>query len=374
MADHPLLTFARDIAPLIREKAEQGEQLRHLPPLLVDAFREAGLFGMCIPAVYGGSEVDPLTLLEIIEEVSAADGAAGWCVSISSTTSSMSWYLEPERAKEIFGRPGEADGGAFAPNGKATRADGGWNVNGRWMWGSGTSHCAWVTGGTLTEDGQFHLMFFPASDVELLDTWYSSGLRGTGSTDFQVTNRFVPDGRSVMPLRNKAQVETPLAHFPNFSLLAAGLAAVCLGIARRAVDEFVALAATKTPQGARARVSEYAPAQLEIARADALVRSSRAYLREEMAVAWETTLSGERVSTEQRARVRLACYTVAVECARAVDLAYNAGGGSSVFTSSPLQRCFRDIHTATQHQMLSDRNLWTYGRLLLGADADTAML
>jgi alkylation response protein AidB-like acyl-CoA dehydrogenase len=313
-------------------------------------------------------------MMEIIEEVSAADGAAGWCVNISSTTSSMSWYLEPAWAKEIFGRRGEAYGGAFAPTGKAVRGDDGWVVNGRWMCGSGTNHCAWVTGGTITEDGQFHLMFFPRADVELLDTWHSSGLRGTGSTDFQVTDRVVPAGRSVMPLRNKAQVETPLAHFPNFNLLAAGLAAVCIGIARRAVEEFVSLAFTKTPQGARAKVAEYAPAQLEIARAEALVRSSRAYLRDEVAHAWETTKRGERVGTEQRARVRLACYQVAIACAQAVDLAYNAGGGSSVFSSNPLQRCFRDIHTATQHQMLSDRNLLTYGRIRLGVEADTAML
>jgi alkylation response protein AidB-like acyl-CoA dehydrogenase len=199
-------------------------------------------------------------------------------------------------------------------------------------------------------------------------------VRGTGSTDFEVKGAFVPRGREVHVLKGKMQVDCPLARFPNFNLLAAGLAAVAVGIARRAVDEAIVVAQDKRPAMQRQRLAEYEPAQLDIAHAEARLRSARAFVHEQVGTAWETVVRGDRVGTEQRARTRLACHFAAREAAAATDLAYGLAGGSSVLASSPLQRCFRDVHTATQHLMLGDRNAVTYARLRFGLEAESAML
>ncbi len=371
---HPLLLTARDLAPLVRAHADESEGLRHLAPAIVEAFRPTGLFRMAVPRAYGGPEIEPLSMLEVIEEVSRADGAAGWCVNISSTTSSLSGYLKPEWARIVFADPLEAYGGAFAPNGKGRWTGEGWNVDGRWMWGSGTSHCAWINGGVITDKGEMRLMFFERPQVEFLDTWYSSGLRGTGSTDYEVHDAFVPEGREVWVGKVWAQVDSPVSRFPNFNLLAAGLASVCLGIAVRAVDEIVALLAVKPVQMSRSKAADYPPAQMAVAQAEAILGGARAFLFSEVAKVWEAVLRGDRPDASQKARLRLAAAQAATESAKAVDLCYNAGGGSSVFASNPLQRCFRDIHTATQHMMLSDKNMMTFGRLRLGLETDVALL
>jgi alkylation response protein AidB-like acyl-CoA dehydrogenase len=306
--------------------------------------------------------------------VAEADGAAGWCVMIASTTSSMSCFLEPSWAEVIFADPAIVTGGAFAPSGLGRRVDGGQVVSGRWMWGSGTQACHWIGGGTMVDDGSFHLAFAPRSEVEILDTWYSTGLRGTGSNDFQMTDVFVPDGRSVQPFLARPQVDAPLAQFPNFSLLAAGVAAALLGIARRAIDELVELAQGKVPAFSSKTLAHSTLAQVDVARAEAALGAGRAFLLDELAGAWDVAVAGDRVSVERRARIRLACNHAARSAIQAVDLAYHAGGGSSVFASNPLQRCFRDVHTASQHVQVGARNDETVGRLLFGLDTETATL
>jgi alkylation response protein AidB-like acyl-CoA dehydrogenase len=371
---HPVLTAAHELGPFLSEHAARNESERRLCAPVVEALRPTGLFRMAVPAVYGGPEVDVPSMLQAIEEVSKADGATGWCVNISTTTSTLSGFLSAEWARELFKNPLDAYGGAFAPTGKGQTVDGGWLVDGRWMWGSGTEHCAWINGGVITDAGEMRLMFFERAQVEHLDTWHASGLRGTGSTDYQVTQAFVPRGREIWVGKVWAQVDSPVSRFPNFNLLACGLAAVCLGIAARAVEEIVALLREKPGAAPRTKAAEYPPAQLNIAHAEAILAGARALLYSEAAAAWDAVVRGERPPVEQKARVRLAAAHVAMECARVVDLCYNSGGGSSVFQSSPLQRCFRDIHTATQHMMLSDRNHMTFGRLRFGLEADTALL
>lgn len=370
-----LVGAARALVPLVQERAAQAEDDRRLPGDLVAAFTHAGLFRMLVPAVYGGPQADPTELLEAVEIVSAADGAAGWCVNIASTTSSMSWYLQPEWALRIYGDGATVTGGAFAPTGRGRRVEGGFVIDeGHWAWGSGTQHCQWINCGVLTDDGGFHLMFVPAEEVEFHDTWYASGLRGTGSLDFEVHGRFVPAGRELQPGRTATFVDEPLCHFPNFGLLAAGLGAVTVGIAQRAVDELVMAAGTRTPLLSKRTLAHQGYAQVDLARAAACVAGARAYLHDQVGSMWQKVQAGHRATINERADIRLACHHVAAEAARAVDLAYTAAGGASVYSSSPLQRCLRDIHVATQHVMLSPRNLDTYAKVRLGLEADLSTL
>jgi alkylation response protein AidB-like acyl-CoA dehydrogenase len=371
---HPLIAAARSVRSVVEAHADRAERERRLPRPVVDALAEAGLMRMCVPAAYGGPEADPATVVEAIAGVSEADGSAGWCSMIASTTSSMATFLAPECAAEIYGDPVGVTGGTLAPNGRAEPVEGGHVVSGRWQWGSGTAHCQWILGGALSPDGTVRLMYAPAREVELIDTWHTAGLRGTGSGDFRFDGVFVPDGRCVAPFTPRPTVDSPLGRLPTFTLLAAGVAAVTLGIARRAIDELVALAQGKTPQFSSRTLAASALAQLDVARAEGALGGARGYLVDELGRTWETILTGDHVDVLQRARVRVAAGHAAAEAARAVDLAYHAAGGSAVFTSSPLQRCFRDVHTATQHLMVQPRVLETAGKVLLGVDADTSML
>ncbi len=369
-----LLDAARAAALIARQGAEASETARRLDQAVVEALVAAGLMRLCVPAVYGGPEVDPVTLVDVLATVAEGDGAAGWCAAIASTTSSMALFLEPAAAKEIYGDPAVVTGGAYAPSGRGERSDGRWRVTGRWMWGSGTSHCQWITGGTLCADGTFRLCFFPASSVTRHDTWFASGLRGTGSGDFSVEGVLVDDAHTVQPLAPRPAVDSALARFPTFGLLAAGIAATTLGMARRAIDEVVTLAGAKTPTLTTRTLAQSTLAQLDIARAEAALGGARAFLRDELATAWAIVQAGDPVPVEQRARVRLAVSHAVQHAAGAVDLAYGVGGGTSVFDSSPLQRCFRDVHTATQHLMVTSRWYETYGRLRLGQAIDDSTL
>lgn len=367
-----LLRRAEALDPLIRSAAVAAEERRRLTDPVVDALREADLLRLCVPAVYGGPEVDPVTYVRVIEAIACADGAAGWCANIASTTATMSWYLEPDWARAVFGSRG-ATGGAFAMNGTATPVDGGWRCDGRWSWGSGTQHCAWVTGGCRTESGEMHQMIFEPCDVEFADNWEAMGLQGTGSTDFAVSAAFVPTGRSVRPGVDGAKVEAPLAHLPNMALLASGLAAASLGIAKRAIEELEDLAGRKRPMDSAKTLAEHVPAQLALARATAAHRSARAFLLEALHDAFETVSAGDRVTIDQRSAIRLAASNASEASVTAVDLCHRSGGGTAVYDTSPLQKCLRDVHVAQAHMMTSDRNLITYARLRLGLPVQTAL-
>jgi alkylation response protein AidB-like acyl-CoA dehydrogenase len=367
-----LIEAAESVHELVEAHADKAEQGRRLPKRLVQALRDAQLFRMCVPQVYGGPEADPITLVRAIETVATADGAAGWCTMIASTTSSMSLFMEPEWAQTIFGDPKTITGGVYAPNGRAETDGDGWRVTGRWQWGSGTQHCNWITGGANTDDGEFHLMFLDAADVSIHDTWYSAGLRGTGSNDFSVDGAYVPRGRTVQPMVGRRQVQCALAAFPNFSLLAAGVAAVSLGVARHAIDEFTDLAQGKRPLFSSRTLSQSGSAQADLAKAEAAVRSARAFLHDELGRAWASAQAGGRVDVATRGRIRLACVHAAESSARATDVVYTLGGGTSVYEASPLQRCLRDAHVATQHLMVSPRLYETLGKMFFGQDIDTA--
>ena len=210
-----LVEAAQLVTQVIEMNADEGERLRRLPAASVEALTRAGLLRMCVPAAYGGPEADPITLVTAIETVAQADGAAGWCSMIASTTSSMAAFLPASTASQIYGDPQVVTGGVFAPNGTGVAQDpDGFSVTGRWAWGSGTQHCQWILGGANCSDGTFRLCWFPQSEVTFHDTWHTSGMRGSGSLDYSVDRTFVPADFTMQPGVSEPTVESPLARFP----------------------------------------------------------------------------------------------------------------------------------------------------------------
>ena len=372
-----IVDAAGDLAELIEANADDGERTRRLPLPTVNALRDAQLLRMCVPRVYGGPEVDPVTLVRAIEAVAHSDGAAGWCTMIASTTSSMASLLPEEAAEQIYGDSTSITGGVFAPNGRgvATTVDGveGFSVSGRWSWGSGTQHCRWVLGGAGCDDGTFRLCWFPQSEVTFHDTWHTTGMRGSGSLDYSVTEVFVPATRTIQPAVTRPVVRTPLSQFPNFTLLASGVSAVGLGVARRALDELVDLAQGKKPQYSSKTLAQSGFTQIELARAEGKLRAARAFLLDELQSAWDVAVAGDEVTVEARTGIRLAATHVASVGAEVADVAFTLAGGTAVYDTSPLGRCLRDAHIVTQHIQTAPKLNETIGKLLLGLDVDTSM-
>jgi indole-3-acetate monooxygenase len=356
-----LLAAAKSFAPQIEACREQSERDRSLPPELVRAMAEAGLFRTWVPRALGGWEADLATNMRLIEEVSKYDGAAGWTAMIFSTGGMFSAYLPLAGAKEIYGDPNVTAAGAIAPKGRAVAEKGGFRLTGRWPLASGCLHSGWIAGGSLPFDGDaprlgeggipdLHILFVPARDCEIIDTWYSAGLRGTGSHDFAVHEVFVPEDHAFSLLQGRPQHDGTLYRASIPTLFSPAVCAVSLGIARAAIDAFVELAAGgKTPTFSRSMLRDRGTVQAQVAQAEALLRSARAFLFETIDSVWETMQAGDKLSDEQEALMRLAATHTAGACAQAVDMMYTLGGATSVYATSKLERCFRDVHVITQH-------------------------
>jgi len=364
-------------------RSAEIESLRRLPDDLAADLVATGLCRALAPAEVGGPEMAVAELVDAVERLAYWDGATAWCGMISATTSLLGGHLPEEWVEPIFGPPGSVTGGYAAPVGRATPSEDGLVVTGRWQWGSGTAHCTWIGGGTrlVGPDGEptrrsdglaAPFVFFAPDQVELADTWYTAGLRGTGSTDYSVTAATVPEGRWVQ-LGGPARIDRRLYRFPFYGALAVGVATVCLGLARRAVAELVELAADKRPAQSTRTLAERSVVQAQVAEAEAAQRSARALLDATVAGATEAAAVGE-ITGEQRRLVRLAATNAALQAAHAVDLCYHAGGGSSVYESSPLQRVFRDVHVATQHAMVAPRTYEVLGRAALGLPTDLSQI
>jgi alkylation response protein AidB-like acyl-CoA dehydrogenase len=378
------LQAAEKLLGPIRARADEIEAARRLPRDLSDEFAAAGFYRMCVPEAYGGLELAPAESHRTIETLARADGSAAWCVFIGASSGTVLALVPETSAREIFATETTMLAGVFAPRGEAVPEKGGFRVNGRWQWGSGTQNADWVMGGCqVLRSGEpermksgaprSRMMIAPASEIEFLDTWHVSGLCGTGSTDFAMNDLFVPENR-VAGIGVDRPLERPLYAFPNFGLLAMGIAAVALGLGRAAIDELVSFASEKTPQGSLRALANRPAAQADVARAEAAWRSARAWYYETIDAAWEAAQSSGRIETDQRRDLRLSTTHAVRACTEAVDRMYHLGGGTSVYRTSPLQRIFRDIHVASQHMMVSDATLELTGRLFLGLETDTALL
>jgi len=370
-----------ELGPQADARSREAEELGHLPADLADALIATRLFQAWVPEAYGGDQRDVAAVLAAIEEAAYWDGAFGWCAMIGATTALLSAHLPAAWAKEIYGDPAACTGGYAMPGGRARVVEGGLAVSGTWQWGSGTDHCTWIGGGVLVvgEDGTPEarsdgllapFVFFERDQVELLDTWDVMGLRGTGSTDYRVDDVFVPEGRWAQP-QLAPVVDAPLYRFPFLSALALGVSAVALGLARRAFDELVALAGDKRPAQSSRTLAERPVVQADVARAEAAFRSARAFVDAEVERVWGVALDGELTDRDRR-DLRLAATNATLQAKVAVDLMYDAAGGSAVYRTNPLERVFRDLHVATQHGMVAPRTLEVFGRVALGLPTDAS--
>ena len=381
-----VLKAVEELGPVASARAAETETLRRLPDDIAAALTASGIFRLWVPNAYGGVQADVHALLDAVEALAYHDGATGWCGMIGATTALTSGFLPAEFAQQIYGDEHSVTGGYAMPAARAVPVDGGGlRVTGQWQWGSGSYHCTWLCGGALVvgPDGRpaprpdglaAPIVFLERGEYELLDTWHVAGLKGTGSTDYTATDVFVPEGRWIQLPAAEPTIDAPLYRFPFAGALALGVSSVALGLARRAWDELVDLAGGKRPAQSSRSLAERPVTQADVARAEAAFRSARAFVRDVVDEAWSAAEAGDPLSAEHRRSLRLAATDATWRAVGAVDLAYHAGGGSSIHESSPLQRVFRDVHVASQHGMVAARVYEPLGRMALGLPTDPAQL
>jgi alkylation response protein AidB-like acyl-CoA dehydrogenase len=277
-------------------------------------------------------------------------------------------------------RPDSIVAAGFAPSGTARLDGDDLIVNGRWSFSSGSPHADWFMNGVLVMEGDglrmlpsgrpdWRFVFMPRDEVEIEDTWHVAGLEGTGSHDVVARSVRVAGGRTAMPYFEPAVFDGPLYRLPFTSLLSVFMSPWPLGVARRALDEFAAVAHKKSRSLMPGPVlAEDAAIEVEVARAEAMVRSARAFFLESLTAMWDSVCAGDEVSMPQRTAVYLAAVNTAQASRAAVESVFGMAGASAVFDSSPLQRCARDVMVGTQHIIWAIGRWKTAGRALLGLD------
>jgi alkylation response protein AidB-like acyl-CoA dehydrogenase len=372
-----ILAAALAAGPLIRSAAEEAEELRTLPPAVVEALRDIGVFRLSIPRELGGPEVDPLAWFEVLEALSMADGAAGWVAYIHSEAGYFHSRLDPDVFHGMYPSLDIATGTMHRPVGRAEVVEGGYRISGRWDFCSGVPNSEWMVFHSqvykngeklIREDGLPERLFayFSPDQYEVIDTWYGLGLRGSGSHDVEVTDVFVPSERTFDQFdltKSPSPYAGPMYRFRGMFIF--GHAAVVIGMARAALDAFTEQALAGFTMWGRQRDLEYV--RVALAEATSLIYSARAYALDVMGDIMDTLVRGEELSVNQRAQYRIAvthAHRAAVEAIEALFQA--AGSTSSVRAPNVLERCLRDARTANQHIAATPMTLPTAGGMLLG--------
>ena len=383
---HSLINHAIEMRDRLIERAPAVEAQRHADQSTVDELARHGLYRMLVPRDYGGEEVAPLVFARALEEIARADAATAWCVMTGATTGMLSAYMSPEGASELWGqKPDMVMAGIFAPMGKAVRTGDSYRVSGRWPFASGCQVASWHSGGALVfEDGKpvmdedgtptMVTVFFPASESRIHDTWDTAGMRGTGSHDIEVQDLEIPLRHTATIVGKRPNVDGPLYAFPAFGLLAHGVAACATGLALSALDAFRELMLKKKKPGQKKPMAGRELVQVSMAHADAELAAGRALVRQTLEEVWDTAQSTGAISLADRARVRAAASQAVKASTRAVDRVYTLAGGTSLYERSPLARHMRDIHTVTQHIMVSPATDQLIGRVLLDQESDFRQL
>lgn len=381
-----LLDRARELAPTIRAGAEQIEAERCLPGPLFEALADAGFFHMLIPRALGGTELDLPTFVRVAEVLGGADASTAWCISQGAVFATWSIHLQPETAHEIwFARPRSVVANSPAPEAVATVVEGGFRVSGRLSFSTGCCHATWqaphariVEQGRprLLPDGQLETRYLlvPKAETEILDTWQVRGMRGTGTQHFRVDDVFVPERRSFITAGEPLTVPGPLYLVPRILLFGAGDAAIALAVARASLDGFVELAGAKTPYRTQKQLREQGRVQFNVGRAEAQIRSGRAFLLEAVDDVWREASVGRAIGLERRAALRLAITHALRLAIEVVDTVYVDAGTTAIYESSPLQRYFQDIHVISQHLQSRLDNYEQVGQALLGLEPDLSRM
>ena len=361
---------------------DEAESLRTLPPDAVATVRSLGLFWLKTPASLGGTPLPPLEFCDVIEELAYTDVSTAWAAMIGAGCCGLVGGWLPEAgAQRVFtptddGLPVVA--GQLAPRGTGKPVAGGYVVTGRWGFSSGILHADWLLGAFKTDSaagdgaasdggtgfGRMVVFAVPKSDAEVIDNWYVAGLQGTGSLDFRVDDLFVPE-EMTYDLGIPAVRGGDLFRLGMPAFVSNEVPPLCVGLARRALDDMTELALKTVRFPGGPTVGERAVFHKELGRAETKLRAARLVHREAMADCWEMACAGDPPSEELQLAVTAASVFAVETAAEVVSDLFRYGGGRVLALSNPMQRHLRDALAARQHLALSEEGYEAAGRYRL---------
>jgi alkylation response protein AidB-like acyl-CoA dehydrogenase len=378
-----LLQSVRDLRPLIEGESAQIERDRRITPRVVAALREAGVYRMIVPRAYGGSELTLAEYAQVMEQLAMADASTAWTVGQNSGIGRVAGYLPPEGAREIFGDPDVTVSWGNGP-GKAHRVAGGYVVTFNANHASGMHHAKWLGSQDCeTFDAAGNLVlnkhgeklrgtcFFPRDEAEVREVWQVSGLRGTGTDCYSVSEVFVPERRFAL---EDPQVPGTLYLFNTTNVFAVGFSSVALGLARATLDALIDVTATKSYRGIAGLIRDLRSVQGRIGVAEATLRSARALLHETIAAGWERVDTSGVLDMRTRIDLRMATTFAMQRAAEVVDMAYKQAGMDAIFETNAFERRFRDMHAMTQHIQARDDHFEKVGQYLTGLEPEPGWL
>ncbi|WP_370248181.1 3-hydroxy-9,10-secoandrosta-1,3,5(10)-triene-9,17-dione monooxygenase oxygenase subunit [Nocardioides sp.] len=394
MSDHAtragaaVLDAVRDLLPTLRERADECERLRVVPDASMKELGETGFFRMLQPARFGGLEADPVDYYTAVRDLASACGSTGWVASVVGVHPWQLALFTDEAQQAVWGEdPTTLVSSSYAPTGKATVAEGGFVLSGRWSFSSGADHCAWVLLGALVLNaaGQvvdFRTFLLPRSQYVVQDVWHMVGLAGTGSNDIVVEDVFVPTaftlsmgetGQCKGP--GQAQNTAELYKLPFHSIFTGTITTPIIGMAMGAYDEHVEQQTRRTRAaylGEKASLDPFAA--VRIARASSDIDAAWALLVANLREAQGYVARGEQIPLRTRLKIRRDQVLGSQRALDALDSLFEASGGRALAKGTVLQRAWRDAHAGRVHAANDpERALQMFGAHEFGHKIDPGM-
>jgi len=367
-----VLEAVRALVPLIAEKRSEFDGERRLPETVFAALADAELFRLWLPQALGGPELSPIDFVRVVEAASVLDGSVGWLVGNGGGMSRLGGYLEEAG---WFSDTRAFVASATGAVGVASPVQGGFCVSGRWPFGSGAHHATrfMVLASVRPEDPTSPLLccYLDRAEVTIIDNWHVSGLRGTGSCDFEAREIFVPAAHTHPFLGLQPTQPGQLYRMPPSSVFAWSISGVPLGIASGAIVSFAGLAVRKGRVGNQPLLRDRETVQATVGRARAMLRAARAFIVDAMTELMSAAETGGQRLVEARADVRIANANAAETAMSITDQLARSAGAAAIFESCDLERAVRDARAAAKHIAMSPNNYITSGRLALGLDPGT---
>ena len=384
-----LLERTGSIGALLEKNIEEEEHERTLSETVFSALGENGLLRLFMPEQMGGLEADPLTVAILVEEVSKYNAAAGWAMMVANVSTWWCGRLSEKGIDEIYQQgPTTLLAGSVHPPMAAIPVDGGYLISGRVPLTSNVHAAKWIFVSALVmANGQPKMnngipeiigVFMEARQCQILDTWFTIGMKATDSNDVAADEVFVPADHSfpLMPeYKPNKYYKGSLYKFPAVGISANCLIApVALAVASNAIREVRAIAEKKTSFGSVTPLRERGVVQRKLGQAEALVRSGRAYLHDSISSCWEKIIKGRIITMEEKAGLLLSATHTNQSCLQAVDLMYSVAGSHAIYTCNKLSRYFTDAQVIRQHGFANDSRYETSAQVFLGLQPDLPVL
>lgn len=368
---------ARELVPVLRERAEQCERERSVPQETIKDFAEAGFFRIMQPARWGGFELDPQDFYDVQMTVAEGCMSSAWVLGVVAIHNWQLGLFDDRAAQDVWGQDdGVLISSSYMPVGKVERVEGGFKFSGQWAFSSGCDHCQWAFLGAMVppEKGQegsppdMRTFLVPRTDYEIVDDWHVMGLKGTGSKTIVVKDAFVPEYRThkardgfTCDNPGNAVNDAPLFRLPFGQVFVRAVSSSAIGALAGAIDVFKETVSSRVGKNDGKSAGEDPFAQLALAEAMIAVDEMKLVLHRNFDRMMDAARSGEQLSMDERIKMRYDSGLVLQKCVEGIDTLFPFAGGSGIYDGHPLLRIFLDIHAGRAH---TANNPYKYGRNL----------